>query len=315
MFATSVAVEVEVVAAVESSESFGLVLHGVRVYNVHDYGYAQSVCVIDKVFEVFGCSETAGGGEEIRHVVAERAVVGVLLYGHNLYGVVAVGGYARQNLGAEFLVSAHAFAFLGHAYVALIYEQGFGVGGEFVVFPFIGCCRFPYLSREYFGVRVLHHAVGVCRNAFGFATGPFHNHFIKLSVADGLGRYAYFPYTAVEFFESEFGSLFPVGEISNQSYGGSVGCPFAENPFFAVAMKSKIFVGVGEVGKRLAVDGQVGEFPNIILVSSVDSVGIWFEPGVVFDNGQYSGFACRRFAARLFILIVGFHTLMLVFGV
>ncbi len=68
----------------------------------------------------------------------------MFLYGHDLYGVVAVGGDARQYLVAEFNVRSDAFAFLCHAYMALIDQQWPCVGVEVVNFPFIGL-RIPHL--------------------------------------------------------------------------------------------------------------------------------------------------------------------------
>ena len=122
VFAAVVAVEVEVVGAVQTAEAFVLILHGVRVHDVHDDGDAGSVSGIDERTQLVGGAEAAGGREEARHVVAERAVVRVLLDGHDLDGVVAVGGDARQHLGAEFVVAAHLFLLLSHADVAFVDE-------------------------------------------------------------------------------------------------------------------------------------------------------------------------------------------------
>ena len=91
--------------------------------NVHDDGNAPLVSLVDERFQVVGGAEPRRGSEEARHVVPEGTVVGVLLYGHNLNGIVAVDRDAWQNLFAKFVVGAHLLLLLGHADVAFIDEQ------------------------------------------------------------------------------------------------------------------------------------------------------------------------------------------------
>ena len=69
-------------------------------------------------------------------MVAERPVVGVFLNGHDLNGVVAVGDDAGQYFFSELVVAANAFVFLCHAYVALVDEQGGGIGCEVFLLEF-----------------------------------------------------------------------------------------------------------------------------------------------------------------------------------
>ena len=57
MLAAAVAVKVLVVASVKASEAFDFIFNGVRVYDVHDYGYAGFVGRIDKGFQLLGCTE------------------------------------------------------------------------------------------------------------------------------------------------------------------------------------------------------------------------------------------------------------------
>ena len=202
--APGVVVEVEVDRAVEAPDALVLVLHGVGVDDVHDYGYAEAVGLVDEGFELVGGAETARSGEEVRHMVAEGTVVGMLLYGHDLDGVVAVGGDARQNLCAEVGVGAHAFFLLRHAYVALVDEQGLSVGLEALVGPAERLGGSVDLCGEYVGRGVLDYSRGIGRDAFVFAAGPLYEHLVELSVVHGAGSEMAFPYsrqTAVEAFE------------------------------------------------------------------------------------------------------------------
>ena len=92
-------VEVLVAGAVEVVEALGEVLDGVGVDDVQQDGEAEAVGGVDEVLEVLGRAEARGRGEEVRDVVAEGAVVGVLLDGHELDGVVAGAGDARAGRG------------------------------------------------------------------------------------------------------------------------------------------------------------------------------------------------------------------------
>ena len=102
----------------------------------------------------------------------------MLLYGHDLYGVVSVGCDARQYLGAELIVGAYLLFLLGHADMALIYEEGFCVGSEVVDLEFVGMFRRVYLGAEYLGLFVLHHSCGICRDALALTAVPSDEHLV-----------------------------------------------------------------------------------------------------------------------------------------
>ncbi len=141
------------------------------------------MCAVYQALEIFRCAEAARGGEEAGHMVSERSVVGMFLYGHYLDRVVSVGCDSRQYLIAEFYICAHAFVFLGHTNVAFIDKQRFGIGRELVYFPFILRFRTPYLGRKQMCLGVLYDACGICRNAFAVSSGPVYHHLVQLSVA------------------------------------------------------------------------------------------------------------------------------------
>ena len=61
--------------------------------------------------------------KEVGDVIAEGAVVGVLLQGHDLDGVVAQLADAGQHGHAEVQVAVHARLLAGHADVALVDAQ------------------------------------------------------------------------------------------------------------------------------------------------------------------------------------------------
>ena len=61
--------------------------------------------------------------KEVGDMVSKRAVVGVLLQGHDLDGVVPQLADARQHGHAEVQVAVHAWLLTGHADVALVDAQ------------------------------------------------------------------------------------------------------------------------------------------------------------------------------------------------
>ena len=135
-------VKILIGGAVEAREPFVFVFDGVGVNEVDDDGNTGLMSGVDELFELFGGSESGGGGEEVGDVIAERAVVGVFHDAHELDGVVSGLNDAGQGLYAEFGVSANLSIFLSHANMGFIDEgvanaffgvgvaPGVGVGGS-----------------------------------------------------------------------------------------------------------------------------------------------------------------------------------------
>jgi hypothetical protein len=68
---------------------------------VHDHGNAPFVGRIDQVHEIFRRTEPGRRGEKAGDMVAEGAVIGMLLDGHELNGVVAGIDDARQDISVN----------------------------------------------------------------------------------------------------------------------------------------------------------------------------------------------------------------------
>ena len=75
--------------------------------NVEDNGNALAVGSIDEFLELFGSAEARRGCEEVGHLVAERAVIGMLLHGHQLYHIIAEFFYSRNDILLELPVGGH----------------------------------------------------------------------------------------------------------------------------------------------------------------------------------------------------------------
>ena len=243
---------VEVVGAVQFVDSFVEVADIVRVDEIHDDGQAQLVCAANQSFQFFGRSEARRRCEKVRYVVAERTVVGVLGYGHQLHGVVAVARNDGQNPVGEFAVGAHAGPFLRHAHVGFVDEQFVMAGDvERVVRPVEGT-RNPELRREVLRPLVLHYARGVGRNPVEPAVAAVDVDLVERSVPEpvavhGLGQEDA-PHPLSVFVQTQFGAL-PAVEVAEQVDVAGAGQPFAEPPPFerGVVLPAEIPVAVGVV--------------------------------------------------------------------
>ena len=73
-------VEILVVGAVEVVQAFVRVLHRVAVDEVEQHAHAQAVGGVDQVLQFLRRAEARGDREEVADVIAERAVVRMLLH-------------------------------------------------------------------------------------------------------------------------------------------------------------------------------------------------------------------------------------------
>ena len=165
LIAGTALLRVVVLRAVELVDALVEVFHIVGVYEVHNHGYAELMGAVYERAQLIGSTETRRGGKETRHVVAKRAVVGVLGYGHELHGVISRLLDAWQDVVAELGVCTHTLTLLGHAHVSLVDEQLADLRcAEVVVLPVVGS-----LDDKLCGIvlrrLVLHHTLGVCRYA------------------------------------------------------------------------------------------------------------------------------------------------------
>ena len=284
MLAATVAIEVKVVATVETAKALHFVLHGVRVHDVHYHGNAHLVRLVDELFQLVGSAETARCSIETRHMVAKRAVIRVFLYGHYLYCVIAIGGHTRKYVLAELLVCTHALGILRHAYVALVDEQRRHIGLELLNLETVRTSRSPHLCREYERLLVLHHAASVCRNALAFAAIPFHLQLVQVAMFQFVGGERYLPHTVVYAHERIVFALGPVVERAYHIYSRGMRSPFTEYPSATGLVQSEIIMGVGKVVERhFAAPGQFLFLTNHVFVPAVDGIGVWLKPRVILD--------------------------------
>ncbi len=207
----------------------------------------------------------------------------MLLYGHNLYGIVTVGRDARQHVVAKFYICAHPFALLGHADMTLIDEQRTRVGTKPFHLPFV-CIGGPHLGREHVSVFVLHHTGGIGRDALAASAIPGDNHLVEIAVADGIAFEFQLPHTVFLGLEGIFFKLLPFGEITDERNRGGIGSPFAEHPAVGRAVEPEIIVRVGKRFELAVRAAQFQLFVYGIIVSSYDGGSIRLEPRVILED-------------------------------
>ncbi len=235
-----------------------------------------------QLFQVLRRSEAAGGSKEVTYVVAERAVVRVLLYCHYLDAVIACLDNAWKHVVLKLLVGADLLGILRHTYVALINEQRRSVWLEGFLLPFILLLWCPYLSGEYLGVVVLHHAAYPCWYALTLSAVPFHQQFEEVAMLQCIGWQFYLPVlTVLQLLHGILLILFPVVEVAYEVNLRSIRSPFSEYPSLVSLMQSVVQVACGKVSEfLLASVCQVVSHPHCMVVSATNSVLVWLQPWV-----------------------------------
>ena len=123
-------VEIQVLASVELAEPFGLIVNRMRMHYIHHDSDSEPMGIIHQGLELLRCAETRAERKEIGHLIAERAVIRMLLKSHYLYRVIAQVSHLGKYITPEILKSTDTFLLSGHSDMALIYE---------------GCSLFPDL--------------------------------------------------------------------------------------------------------------------------------------------------------------------------
>ena len=170
-------VEIQSLLSVEVSESFRLIINRMRMYDIHNYGNAESMCLIHKGLELLRRSEARAEGVEVSYLIAERSIVRMLLKSHDLQCVIAQIRNLRKDIQAEFLECSYLLFFRSHADMALI-DQRMLTLARLAVLPLIWL-RIPHLSAECLRMRILDSPGHVCRKPLGTPSRPLYIQFIE----------------------------------------------------------------------------------------------------------------------------------------
>ena len=208
-------------------------------------------------------------------------------HSHHLNGIVAILLDAWQDVVLELGIGSHLLRILCHTDVALVDEQRIGVGLEVLLLEFVRLGWSPNLSGENLGRIVLHHTVGIGRNALPFSTIPLDFQLEEVAVMHLTGLELDFPIAVVDAFHLVGLILLPIVEIANQIDVGGIGCPLAQHPTFGSLVQTKIEITAGEVRKRLlAAIGQFVQFPEGMVMTTADGSLERFEPRVILHDSD-----------------------------
>ncbi len=219
-------------------------------------------------------------------MIAEGAVVGVLLHRHQLDRVVSGPGDAWQDEVGEFTVGVHPRLLAGHAGVAFVDDWGVDGGRVEFMLPDVFILGVPDLSAEVVGFLVLDGAEDAGGDAVAFrAVGADDVEFDLVFVGEGVGGERGLPIAFAGFGQRVSGGV-PLVEIADQRDGFGLGCPFADGPLagLGVALDSKVLVTVGVSGDRLVAGFDRLQFVVEAFHASLDRSGVRFQPWVIDDE-------------------------------
>ena len=210
------------------------------------------MCGIDERLQILWSSETARRRKETADMIAERAIVRMLLHRHYLYAVVSVLYDTRQYVVTEFGVCAHFLRILPHADMALINEQRAFYGTELLLFPHIRSLRFPHLCRENLRFLILYHTPCPRGDTLSLTSVPAYAHLVKVAMLKSFGRELQFPVAcALNALCLILVCFLPAVKVAYEIQLRCIGRPLAEHPAAGCFMKPVIVVTACKVLKCL----------------------------------------------------------------
>ena len=289
---------VEVLAGVAGKvcQAFHLILHSMAVHDVHDDSKAHAVRLVDEGFQLVGSAETGARSKEAADVVAEAAVIGMLLDGHYLNAVVAIGSHSGQDIVAELSIGADALLVLSHADVALVDEERVGSGAELLHLPLISLLGVPHLSAEDVCLFILHHSCSPCRYAFSLTAFPMHDELEEGAMAEGLVLDFQFPVAgAADASHGIAGTFLPSVEVAHHEDVDGIGSPFAQHPSVLGLVQAEVEVAAGKFIEVVCSACQLSHLASSFFVPAIDGIGIFCQGIVVADNLEDAGHRCSFF--------------------
>ena len=132
-----VLVEEVTAGPVELVEPVDGVVARVCVHHVHEALHPHAVALVHEVLEVLRTAAPVRGGEEVRNLISERGVVGVVRDGHELHAVIPELLDPRQDLVGELAVRAAPRLLGRHPDVRLVDAKRRGPDSRLLVPPLV----------------------------------------------------------------------------------------------------------------------------------------------------------------------------------
>ena len=273
--------EVLVVGAVQLVQTLAGVRAGVGVHHVQQYEQVQLVGLVDEILQILRIAVPGGCGVEIRHLIAEGGVVGMLLNGHQLHRVVAQIGDALEVVVRKFTVGTDALALLTHADVGLV-DHGRGQLALLVatVRPDEAARRRPDLAGKLLRFGILHHTADVGRDAVEGLLAAAHLNLHALLVLKGVRALQLnLPHAVLQAGERMGGSI-PVVEIADQMHLVRAGQPLAIDPAVLGAAESVVHISIGEGGQIHLIAQKLSANVVVAAHAQLDVIVEGLQPGI-----------------------------------
>ena len=277
--------EILLIRSVLQLQSFPDVRAGMAVHDIQQHTYSGPVGLVDQVFQVIRLAVPVRCGKEVRYLVSERSVIRMLLYRHQLDGVVAQVQDARNDIVREFPVGTDSLPVLCHADMRLVDQRGFRLFfHKLRVCPRICFLRVPYPRTQRMALFVHAHPGAVCRQALKPVLSLPDPQLGILAVLQGvLSLQRNFPYAVVPACQ-RMAFPVPVVEVADQAHFIRTGHPFPEYPAGPGPMESKKQVAVRKPGKRLRVFCDLLPFLFEPVHPELNIPRIRFQPGINPDD-------------------------------
>ena len=204
--------------------------------------------LVDQIFEIVGIAETAGRGEEVADLIAERAVERMLHDGHELHDVVARVLDVGQHVIGKLPIGGDAVLLRGHTHVRLVDEGGV-VTGKALVRPRKLAGVVPHLTAPAVGDPILGHATSIQGDVLGQLAPVVDDGHDAAALIEGVAGEGDLPVPVVQPIERRVDPV-PVVEVARQK--DLVGCrrPLTVDPAALYAVKPVPLVRVGKLLER-----------------------------------------------------------------
>ena len=176
-------VEIQILAAVKQAKALILIAATMRVNYVHHDSDTHPVRRVHQFLELLRSAETGTQGEKVRHLIAERPVIRMLLKGHYLDCIIAQPFHPRQHILTELTERGDLTFLRTHPDVALVDER-MRPAQHPVVLPRICLRGIPDLGAEHLRLVILHKPRAIGRNPLATSAGPLDEQFVQLSVTE-----------------------------------------------------------------------------------------------------------------------------------
>ena len=223
------------------------------MHHIQQHRNTESMSSIDKIFQILGCTEAVAGSKERGNMVAERAVIRMLLNGHNLHHVVPQFCHTRQHVIRKLPVAVDALFFTRHTHMRLIDEGSLHSGRiPACILPQVRLRRVPDDAAVVEGRSILRRIANPGRHAvLVYIVSPHHMYLHALAVLQSICRQAQLPHPVCPSLHRVCLAV-PVVEIADKIKLARARRPFAVHPFArgCIAVEPHARVGKGKIHQR-----------------------------------------------------------------